>query len=94
MMQLLSEDSWIFISTRSFWLWNCSVAAYVALMIIAGGQSFWLTDLRIPISRVRPTTAECRIHPSRAVLVMATVQAVHHLKYRRSENIGALLSRS
>jgi cytochrome c oxidase cbb3-type subunit I len=40
MMQLLSEDSWIFISTRSFWLWNGSVAAYVALMTIAGWHSF------------------------------------------------------
>ncbi len=36
MVQMLGEGGWIFNSTRSFWLWNLGVAAYVALMTIAG----------------------------------------------------------
>ncbi|HUX28612.1 MAG TPA: hypothetical protein VMV39_07480 [Terracidiphilus sp.] len=36
MVQLLDEDGWIFNRTRSFYLWNGSVVAYVALMTIAG----------------------------------------------------------
>jgi cytochrome c oxidase cbb3-type subunit I len=36
MVQMLGEDGWIFNSTRSLWLWNGSVAAYVVLMTIAG----------------------------------------------------------
>jgi cytochrome c oxidase cbb3-type subunit 1 len=36
MVQMLGEGGWIFNSTRSLWLWNGSVAAYVVLMTIAG----------------------------------------------------------
>ena len=36
MVQLLGEDGWIFNRTRSFYLWNGSVIAYVVLMTIAG----------------------------------------------------------
>jgi cytochrome c oxidase cbb3-type subunit 1 len=36
MVQMLGEGGWIFNSTRSFWLWNLSVVAYVLLMTIAG----------------------------------------------------------
>jgi len=36
MVQLLGEGGWIFNRTRSFYLWNGSVIAYVVLMTIAG----------------------------------------------------------
>jgi cytochrome c oxidase cbb3-type subunit I len=36
MVQMLGDEGWIFNSTRSFWLWNGSVVAYVVLMTIAG----------------------------------------------------------
>ncbi len=36
MVQMMGEGGWIFNSTRSLWLWNGSVAAYVVLMTIAG----------------------------------------------------------
>jgi len=36
MVQLLGEGGWIFNRTRSFYLWNGSVIAYVVLMIVAG----------------------------------------------------------
>jgi cytochrome c oxidase cbb3-type subunit 1 len=36
MMQLLGEGGWVFNRTRSFYLWNASVVAYVVLMTIAG----------------------------------------------------------
>ena len=36
MVQLLGEDGWIFNRTRSFFLWNGSVIAYVALMTATG----------------------------------------------------------
>lgn len=35
-VQLLGEDGWIFNRRRSFWLWQFSVIAYIALMTIAG----------------------------------------------------------
>lgn len=35
-VQLLGEDGWIFNRRRSFWLWQISVIAYIALMTIAG----------------------------------------------------------
>jgi cytochrome c oxidase cbb3-type subunit 1 len=36
MVQLLGEGGWIFNRTRSFYLWNGSVIAYIVLMTIAG----------------------------------------------------------
>jgi len=36
MVQLLGEGGWIFNRTRSFYLWNCSVIAYIVLMTAAG----------------------------------------------------------
>jgi len=36
MVQLLGEDGWIFNRSRSFYLWNGSVLAYVVLMSVAG----------------------------------------------------------
>ena len=36
LVQLLEDDGWIFTNTRSFYLWQVSVAAYVALMFYAG----------------------------------------------------------
>ncbi len=36
MVQLLGEGGWIFNRTRSFYLWNGSVIAYVVLMTVAG----------------------------------------------------------
>ena len=36
MVQMLGEDAWIFNRTWSFYLWNGSVLAYIALMSIAG----------------------------------------------------------
>jgi cytochrome c oxidase cbb3-type subunit 1 len=36
MVQMLGEGGWIFNRTRSFYLWNGSVLAYVVLMTIAG----------------------------------------------------------
>lgn len=36
MVQLLGEDGWIFNRTRSFYLWNGAVIAYVVLMTVAG----------------------------------------------------------
>jgi cytochrome c oxidase cbb3-type subunit 1 len=36
MVQMLGEGGWIFNATRSFWLWNGSVIAYVLLMTVAG----------------------------------------------------------
>jgi cytochrome c oxidase cbb3-type subunit 1 len=35
-VQLLGEDGWIFNRTRSFYVWNGSVIAYIVLMTIAG----------------------------------------------------------
>jgi cytochrome c oxidase cbb3-type subunit 1 len=36
MVELLGEGGWIFNRTRSFYLWNGSVIAYIVLMTIAG----------------------------------------------------------
>jgi cytochrome c oxidase cbb3-type subunit 1 len=36
MVQLLGHDGWIFNRTRSFYLWNGSVVAYIVLMLAAG----------------------------------------------------------
>jgi cytochrome c oxidase cbb3-type subunit 1 len=36
MVQLMGRDGWIFNRTRSFYLWNGSVIAYILLMTIAG----------------------------------------------------------
>lgn len=36
MVQMLGEDAWIFNRTWSFYLWNGSVLAYIALMSVAG----------------------------------------------------------
>jgi cytochrome c oxidase cbb3-type subunit 1 len=36
MVQLLDDGGWIFNRTRSFYLWNGSVIAYIALMTVAG----------------------------------------------------------
>ena len=36
MVQMLGEGGWIFNRTRSFYLWNGSVIAYIALMTVAG----------------------------------------------------------
>jgi cytochrome c oxidase cbb3-type subunit 1 len=36
MVQLLGDGGWIFNRTRSFYLWNGSVIAYIALMTVAG----------------------------------------------------------
>jgi len=36
MVQLLGEDGWIFNRSRSFYLWNGSVIAYIILMTVAG----------------------------------------------------------
>ena len=36
MVQLLGEDGWIFNRSRSFYLWNGSVIAYIVLMTVAG----------------------------------------------------------
>jgi cytochrome c oxidase cbb3-type subunit 1 len=36
MVQLLGEGGWIFNRSRSFYLWNGSVIAYIVLMTMAG----------------------------------------------------------
>ena len=36
MVQMLGEGGWIFNRTRSFYLWNGSVIAYIVLMTVAG----------------------------------------------------------
>ena len=38
MVQMLGEGGWIFNRTRSFYLWNGSVIAYIVLMTVAGWQ--------------------------------------------------------
>jgi cytochrome c oxidase cbb3-type subunit 1 len=36
LVQMMGEDGWIFNGTRSFYVWQISVAAYVAIMFFAG----------------------------------------------------------
>jgi cytochrome c oxidase cbb3-type subunit 1 len=36
LVQMMGDDGWIFNGVRSFWIWQASVAAYVALMFFAG----------------------------------------------------------
>ncbi len=38
LVQIMGDDGWIFNGVRSFWIWQASVAAYVAIIFFAGWQ--------------------------------------------------------
>ena len=70
MVQMLGEGGWVFNSTRSFWMWNLSVAAYAVLMTIAG----WLEGSD-PAFTIMPGVARNTLYILRLITGIAMLTA-------------------